>query len=102
MNIQFKAKLSEGCDPRTGKMYKLARVPEIKRTHCDMAAFRKSRAYGGFANSDLFPGMLKGIRRKIFGEAGVWRSDRNYPEVTVDDTGFLAVFTVVLEDGKRY
>lgn len=33
-------------------------VPTLTRSHCDMNAFRQSRAFGSYANSDLFVALL--------------------------------------------
>ena len=34
-------------------------VPKITRGHCNMHEFRTDAKFGGYANSDLFPAMLK-------------------------------------------
>ena len=63
-------------------------VPEFKRSHCDMHAFRMHKKYGAYANSDLFTGMLARIRRDIapFG----WIKTDNVPEnITIDKSRFL-------------
>lgn len=69
-------------------------VPVLKRSHCDMAAFRCHKKYGGFANSDLFPAMLARIRRDIAGPYGELRLDRLPAGVSVDLSGFLATVTI--------
>jgi hypothetical protein len=67
--------------------YGYIQVPELKRTHCDMAAFRSHAKYGGLANSDLFPNVLSRIRKERLGD--VVRLDRIPDGVTIRDTGFL-------------
>jgi hypothetical protein len=34
-------------------------VPTMQRKYCDMNAFRNDTKFGSYANSDLFPAMLK-------------------------------------------
>jgi len=71
-------------------------VPELKRHHCDMGAFRQHARYGSYANSDLFPGMLKRIRSERFGESG-WLKLHAVPDgVSVDTSGFLARVTIAV------
>lgn len=89
--IKFKVKFDriEGVDGA----YDLAICPELKRAHCDMAALRAHRRYGYLANSDLLPNLLRRIRTNKFGEAGVIRSDKLPPGVTIAP-GFLSTVTV--------
>lgn len=68
-------------------------LPEFARKHCDMNAFRTHPTHGGFANSTLFPAILKRIRNKV-APWGWIRSD-NIPEgVTINATGFLHTVTI--------
>lgn len=69
------------------------KVPELKRSHCDMAAFRVHPKYGSYANSDLFPAILKRIRAEKFG-GDYLKMDRIPEGVSVDQSGFLATVTV--------
>jgi hypothetical protein len=87
--ITFRAKVRNG----------FIDVPQFKRSHCDMAAFRKHPRWGGLANSDLFPNVLARIRRDMIGS-----DSRNYIRleslpagVTVDCSGFLASVTVTVQ-----
>jgi len=34
------------------------KVPALSAKHCDMSAFRRDPVFGGFANSDILPGIL--------------------------------------------
>ena len=71
--------------------YECLDIPELKRSPCDMHAFRTHKKYGSYANSDLFPGMLKRIRADVFrGKNLVYLHDIP-PGVTVDASGFLCV-----------
>ena len=91
--IQFKAKIEnvtfvDGsfCDVRV-------KVPAIRSIHCDMHAFRMHPRYGAYANSNLFPTLLK---RALEG-VGVqeYISLAAIPDaVTVDCSGFLAQVTI--------
>ena len=88
--IQFKAKAEDvhyaGEDaPR----YQRVKIPELKRAHCDMHAFRIHAKYGAYANSDLFPAMLARLKRERFGSSGYIRLDAVPEGVQVDASGFL-------------
>ena len=72
---------------------KWLKIPELKRSHCDMAAFRSHPKYSGYANSDMFPGMLKRIRESVFGRANYIKLHAIPDGVTVDTSGFLAEVT---------
>lgn len=89
--ITFKAKIGDH-----GSYGKVIRIPELKREHCDMAAFRSHPTYGGLANSDLFRSILRRIRREVFGETDYLRLDSVPAGVAVDPTSFLAVVTVTV------
>lgn len=69
-------------------------VPVLKRSHCDMAAFRCHRKYGGFANSDMFPAMLARIRRDIFGGRDWFKLESPPEGVTIQPGSLLYSFTV--------
>lgn len=81
-----------------GIAWRELQVPTLKRNHCDMDAFRRHPKFGGFANSNLFPGMLAKIRRDITGnrDGGWLRLDRLPDNVTVDESGFLAKVTITV------
>lgn len=67
-------------------------IPTLTRAHCDMSAFRQHLKYGPYANSDLFPGILRRIRSEVFGEGREWVRLSDLPAcVTLDDSKFLAV-----------
>lgn len=89
--ISFKVKFHriEGVDGA----YDFATCPELKREHCDLAALRSHPRYGYLANSDLLPNLLRRIRSDKFGEAGVIRSDKLPPGVTITP-GFLSTVTI--------
>jgi hypothetical protein len=61
-NIEFKTKRAErqvfldnGEMPIVRGWY----IPELKRSHCDMSAARQCRKFGGYANSNIFEGMMR-------------------------------------------
>lgn len=67
-------------------------VPNFTRAHIDMAEMRNHPKYRSYANSDLFPSILKGIKRQHFPMG--WFKLEEAPEgITVDATGFLAIVT---------
>ncbi len=78
--------------------YHDVQVPVLARRHCDMSAFRKHPKYGSLANSDLFAGILKRIRRDTIGgeyQESI-RLDRVPANVTIDESGFLAEVTITV------
>ena len=88
-NVTFKAKVQTVYNMDETVAYQYVQVPELKRAHCDMNEFRRHPRYSAYANSDLFPNML---RRAVDG-AGVGkiiRLDRLPECVAVDTGGFLA------------
>ncbi len=91
--IEFKAKVQTYTDADNEKR-QFVIVPELKRHHCDMVAFRQHPKYGSFANSDLFQGMLNRIKTERFGSSG-WLKLHSIPcGVAVDASGFLARVTI--------
>ncbi len=93
--IVFKSKIHKVYNHDDTLAYLYVSVPVFKRHHCDMNAFRSHHKYGGYANSDLFPNMLRIIKENLF-PSGILRLD-NIPEnVDIDDSGFLATITVTI------
>jgi hypothetical protein len=94
MRIQFKAKIQEVLNMDDTVAYQYVSVPVLKRSHVDMNAARNHPKYGGYANSDMFPGMLARIRSDLIkGSLGL-RMDRLPENVVVDTSGFLANVTI--------
>jgi hypothetical protein len=93
-HIQFRAKVTDLFYVSGESAGKRIQVPTLKRCHCDMREFRQHPKYGSYANSDLFEGMLRGIRSSLFGESGVLKLDSIPDGVTVDTSGFLAQVTI--------
>ena len=92
--ITFKAKPQSVFNMDDTLAYQFIKVPTLARSHCDMAAFRKHPKFGGFANSDLFPNVLRRIASTV-APSGIIRLDRGLPAgVTVDASGFLATVTI--------
>lgn len=69
-------------------------VPDLTRKHCNMDQFRKHPKHGSYANSDLFPSILRRIKMGITRPGGWIRLDDLPENVTVDTSGFLAIVTV--------
>jgi len=91
--ITFRAKPVQVWNMDDTPAYQYVPVPVLRRSHCDMEAFRRSRKYGGIANSELFPNALTRIRRDMTGD--MIRLDRPLPAgVAIDLTGFLAAVTL--------
>lgn len=90
--IQFKGKVETVYNADNSIAYTRIKIPEFKRSHCDMAAFRSHPKYGSYANSDLFPNMLGRIRADL---GNYIRLDRELPRnVTVNPEKFLYSVTV--------
>lgn len=98
--IAFKAKRQRVMNADGTDGYTFVQIPKITRAHCDMAAFRAHPKFGGYANSDLFPSIIKrALHRHGIGQ--VIRSDRPLPDgVTVDDSGFLTVVRIQVDDWR--
>jgi hypothetical protein len=90
--IEFKAKTETVYNIDDTVAYQRVKVPKLERRHCDMNAFRKHQKYGGWANSDLFPGFLARVRNERLGD--FIRLDRIPEGVSVDTSGFLAVVSL--------
>lgn len=94
--IVFKGKVKQVIYSNGEHAYDYISIPELDRKHCDMAAFRNHPKYGAYANSDLFKGMLAGIKRQFFGSRSVIQLDQVPEGVTVDASGFLAIVTIAV------
>ncbi len=79
---------------------KRVKVPEITRSHCDMNAFRCSRRFGSYANSDLFPAMLKRELTKIGVKPYLYLDELHPVGVEIDASGFLWSVTITLPDNS--
>ena len=87
--ITFKGKL-ETVEYVDGTLaYTGIKIPVLKKSHCDMQAFRIHAKYGHYANSDLFPAILKGIKKEIFGTSEILKMESIPEGVRVDTSGFL-------------
>lgn len=92
--IKFRTKIQTVHNHDGTVAWRDIKVPELKRSHCDMAAFRRHPKFGSYANSDLFPNLLSRIRKDIANCYGEMRLDRLPANVTVDESGFLALVTI--------
>ena len=94
MKVSWKTKIRESEDG------KFLSIPKFKRVHVDMAAARRSKRFGSYANSDLFPALLSKVRREWFGDRN-WLWLNELPEgVDVDTSGFLAVVSFDVPDER--
>lgn len=91
--IIFRTKMVQVYTPDNVFAFTQIKVPEFKRHHCDMNSFRAHKKYGGYANSDLFPAMLKRIRREI-APLGFWKLESIPEGVSLETNGFFATVTV--------
>ena len=66
------------------------KIPTLKRSHCDMRAFRAHPKYGAYVNSDLFLGILRRIKAEVFGTSEYIRLHALPTGVTVSTSEFLA------------
>ena len=90
--ISFRGKIETVYNVDESIAWRFVKVPELARRHCDMNAMRRHPKFGGLANSDLFPNLLKRIKADKLGETV--RLDRIPNGVTVDTSGFLAVVSL--------
>lgn len=98
--IQFKAKIETWyCTDDKKESVKRIKFPKLTTSHCDMNKFRSHKKYGSYANSDIFPAMLQRIKTKIMGEYNEYLKLEALPKgVTIDDSGFLAVVNINLDE----
>lgn len=88
--VSFKSKVRRVYNMDNSVAYEYVQVPALNRQHVDMAQFRQHAKFGSYANSDLFPAMLRraadamGVKERI-------KLDAIPAGVTVDTGGFLAV-----------
>lgn len=100
LTVSFRTKAETYSDGQ-----RVIRLPALKRRHADMNAFRRSRAFGGFANSDLFEAMLNGAVKKLLGES-LHKYDRTLnldslpPCVTAAGEGFMTTITIEVPDAR--
>lgn len=88
--VTFKAKADAGH----------IRLPTLARRHCDLHAFRMSRRFGMYANSDMFPSMLNRAVQEAARAGGMVNfidAATPPPGFTVTP-GFLHTVTVELPD----
>lgn len=91
--ITFRTKMVQVYTPDNVFAFTKINVPEFKRHHCDMNGFRTHKTYGSYANSDLFPSMLKKIHREI-APLGFWKLESIPEGVKLETNGFFATVTV--------
>lgn len=90
--VTFKGKIQNVYNMDDTLAWRYIRVPKLERRHCDMSAFRRHPKFGGYANSDLFPSMLRKTAKQL-GIGATLRLDRIPAGVVVDESGFLATVT---------
>lgn len=95
-NIEFKAKVNRVYNHDDTLAWRYVKVPAITRSHCDMPAFRSHTRFGGLANSDLFPAILKRALAALAVKETI-RLDQVPAGVTIDESGFLARVTIAVE-----
>jgi hypothetical protein len=101
--IRFRAKAETIYKIDDTVAYVRIKVPTIGARHCDMHEFRKHATLGGFANSQLFPGILKGVLTQMgVAVGGFIRLDQVPEGVTVDASKFLATVTITVADDATY
>ena len=93
--ITFKAKIQTMYDMDDNPLYGYIVVPEFKKSHCNMQEFSLHSKYGAYANSDLFIGMLKRIRKDLLNDNAFLRLDCLPDSVSVEK-GFLSTITITV------
>jgi len=89
--IEFKGKVKKVYNMDDSLAYEYIKIPALKKNHCDMAAFRSHKKYGGFANSDLFQNILARIKKQVFGNNSELKLSAIPENVKVNNSSFLAV-----------
>lgn len=92
MQVRFKAK----AEPVGDRL--LVKVPKIEPRHTDRAEWRASRRFGAFANSDLFPGLLRRQVGNVIGQRTCLWLDDLPAGVEADTSGFLASITITIKE----
>lgn len=98
MKVAFKAKVETLYNMDNTVAYQRIKIPTLGRTHCDMEAFRRSKEFGPYANSDLFKGILAGIRNRV-SKTGYIRLDQLPKNVTVEGD-YIAKVEIEIEDKR--
>lgn len=95
--IVFKAKPQRVMTMEDTLHYEFVKVPAVTRSHCDMPAFRSSRRFGDYANSDFFPSMIKRALMAM-GIGPTIKLDDVPAGVSIDTDGFLAIVTIEIPE----
>lgn len=98
LKIAFKAKIKYIDNPNNSSSKAYIAVPTFTANHCNMGAFRQSKRFGAYANSNLFPAVLARLRGDLFGVRMIIKLSDLPNCVTVDTSKFLAVVTITVED----
>lgn len=101
LEITFKAKIQQyeyaGRDGEFAPAF--VQVPKNLASHANRDAFRQSKAFGAYANSDLFESLL----HRAIAKMGIGKTIRtaNPPQgVSIDDSGFLSIITITIPDAR--
>jgi hypothetical protein len=101
--IKFRAKAETVYNMDDTVAYVEVKVPVIGARHCNMHEFRSHRIIAGFTNSELFPGILKGVLKRLGVSVGGYiRLDQIPEHVSVDTSGFLAAVTIAVPDDANW
>ena len=109
MLIKFKGKTQTVYNMDDTICYQYVKVPKLTRGHCDMAAFRNSRRFGAYANSDMFLNMLTSVilphlkkqyvtNRRTLSESHHIRLDNLPSHIKANTLGPLTEIIITLED----
>ncbi len=88
--VEFKSKVRKVYNVDDTLAYCYLDVPELNRQHVNMSEFRQHPKFGPYANSDLFPSMLRraaealGVKDRI-------KMDAIPAGVAINTRNFLAV-----------
>ena len=85
--IQFRTKVQSPMYVDGTSAGRYVQVPDSKSIHCDMNEFRRHPAFSCYANSDMFPSIV----RRALEKHGVGKKidmSNVPPCVTIDETGF--------------
>ena len=101
--IVFKSKIIPQRNRDGSVAYEIVPFPMLRRSHCDMDWFRRSRAFRNFADTTMFPYILKDVLEPMgVTENREWvRLDQLPAGMTVERDGDVATVSILIRDERR-
>lgn len=96
MQIVFKTKFKPVRYVDGSRAHEGASLPKQLSPYADKDAFRRSRRFGSYANSDLFESLLQREMKRL-GVPGYLKLGQ-LPECVTVETGFMSTVTIHISD----